>query len=754
MSGAFERLHKTIQNILWDMKWTQLFGFQVEAINAWLDKKADILLMANTASGKTEAAFLPILSELAEDKAEGSIRVIYIGPLKALINDQFQRLEELCRRSDIPVHRWHGDVGTNRKKQLIKNPAGILLITPESMESLLMRKGRDGNRLFRKLDAIVIDEVHVFIDSERGRQLASQINRIDVIRKSFPRVRRVGLSATIGDENLAGQWLSGDDKIQPVIIKSTKSNDVELLLKTFIEEPAIINKPQQPKQSDNTESDGLFSVAEHILKNFFNKTNLVFCNRKKDVETLADILTNLCKRKKLQNEFMVHHGSLSKQFREDVESELKSNRPCTAICSSTLELGIDVGDVDSIGQVGPPHSVNALKQRIGRSGRRENKPSRLFMYVPVAKCTDKSPLPDQLYPELIQAIALVELMVGRSEKGSWVEPPDKCVEDYSTLIQQTLSLIVERGGIDAKEMYQLLCSENTFGDITVKRFTQLLRDLGASDLIEQTRSGEIILGLAGEQLANHYDFYAAFDTPNSYQVLSNLGPIGTVEGPFGFYQSGQFMLLGGKRWRISNVDEDRKAIFVDSARGKKLVQWYGGSGNIHKRVRKKMLEILQDVEVPVWLEQNSQQVLRWARNTLKNSGLNEQSIIMEGKELHIFTWAGSRGHNTINMLFKASGIDNWDIVDSGICLSISKTGFSKADVEDVLNDFCKTKIDPVSLVKQAFDEEIPAVGKHGLYLSQELRAHAYAAKYIDIAEAIDAASRILNLNSPKILFSE
>jgi ATP-dependent Lhr-like helicase len=742
MPIAFERLHKTIQNILWDMKWTQLFGFQVEAINAWFDKKNDILLMASTASGKTEAAFLPILSELTEDNAAGSIRVIYIGPLKALINDQFQRLEELCKRSDILVYRWHGDVGASRKKQLIKDPSGVLLITPESMESLLMRKGRDGNRLFKRLDAIVIDEVHVFIDSERGRQLSSQIKRIDAIRKNLPRARRIGLSATIGDENLAGRWLSGDTEKQTIIIKSPKTNDVELLLKTFVEEPVIANKFQQPTQTDNTENSGLFSVAEHILKTFYNKTNLVFCNRKKDVETLADILANLCKRKKLQNEFMVHHGSLSKQLRENVEDELKSGRPCTAICSSTLELGIDVGDIDSIGQVGPPHSVSALRQRIGRSGRRENKPSRLFMYVPVVKCTDKSSLQDQLYPELIQAIALVELM-GKDGKDGWIEPPENRIEDYSTLIQQILSLIVERGGIDAKEMYRLLCSEKTFGDISVQRFTQLLRDLGTNDLIEQTQNGEIILGLSGERLTSHYDFYAAFDTPSSYQVISNSGPIGTVEGYFGFYQTGQFMLLGGRRWRISNVDEDRKVISVDSARGKKLVQWFGGSGNIHKHVREKMLEILQGIEIPVWLEHNSQLVLGWARHIFKTSGLNEQSVIMSDRELHIFTWTGSRGNNTLNMVFRASGIDSGEIIDSGICLSISRAGFGKADAKVILSDFCRNPIDPICLVKQAFNEEIPAVGKHGLYLSQELRARAYAAKHIDIPEALEATRRLL-----------
>jgi len=606
-----------------------------------------------------------------------------------------------------------------------------------------MRKGRDGNRLFKRLDAIVIDEVHVFIDSERGRQLSSQINRIDAIRKNLPRARRIGLSATIGDENLAGRWLSGDIEKQTIIIKSPKTNDVELLLKTFIEEPVIANIFQQPTQTADTENSGLFSVAEHILKTFYNKTNLVFCNRKKDVETLADILANLCKRKKLQNEFMVHHGSLSKQFREDVEDELKSGRPCTAICSSTLELGIDVGDIDSIGQVGPPHSVSALKQRIGRSGRRENKPSRLFMYVPVVKCTDKSSLPDQLYPELIQAIALVELM-GKNGKDGWIEPPENCIEDYSTLIQQILSLIVERGGIDAKEMYRLLCSGKTFGDISVQRFTQLLRDLRANDLIEQAQNGDIILGLSGERLTSHYDFYAAFDTPSSYQVISKAGPIGTVEGYFGFYQTGQFMLLGGKRWRISNVDEDRKVISVDNARGKKLVQWFGGSGNIHKCIREKMLEIMQGIEIPAWLEQNSQLVLGWARNIFRTSGLNKQSVIMSGGELHIFTWTGSRGNNTINMVFRASGIDSMEIIDTGICLSISKAGLGKADAKVILSEFCKNPIDPICLVKQAFNEEIPAVGKHGLYLSQELRARAYAAKYIDIPEALEAGERLLN----------
>lgn len=753
MATAFQRLAPAIQHALWDMNWTQLYGLQVEAINTWLDRPNDILLMANTAAGKTEAAFLPILSALAPDEGAGSVRALYIGPLKALINDQFRRLEDLCVRAHIPVHRWHGDVSSQQKKRLLQGPNGVLLITPESMESLLMRHGRCFRQLFSRLEAIVIDELHVFLDTARGRQLRSQLARLDAIRRDLPRARRLGLSATIGDAELASAWLSEDPEQPPVVIQSARTNPIELLVKTFVEEPLSCGgkstgaaSAQEGQDADDARP-GLLGIADHVLDHFVGKTNLVFCNRKVDVEMLADIIGRSCQKRRLPNEFRVHHGSLSRQFREDVESELQSARPCTAICTSSLELGIDVGEVDAVGQVGPSHSVSALRQRLGRSGRKEAKPSRLFMYVPVVKGSDKSRLPSLLYPNVVQAVALVELMTGGRDSEKWVEPPDSNIEDYSTLIQQVLSVIVERGAAAAGELYGLLCASNTFGGVSQDLFAQLLRDMAERDLIEQTAGGELILGMTGEGLTSHYEFYAAFETSESYQVTSKSGPIGDVEGKLGFYFPGQFILLGGKRWRIDYVDESAKVIGVEPARGRGVVRWYGSTGNIHRRVREKMFEILCGNELPAWLESTSRQVLGWAREAFRRYDLASARLVKHGKELYLFPWTGTRAAHTLYLLFLAAGIRPGQIDDRGIALTISDPSVDAASVRDALDWFCSATPDPVKLVTWAFGEHVPPIGKHGWCLSAELRARGYAAAHTDVSEALAAASKLCSAAS-------
>jgi ATP-dependent Lhr-like helicase len=190
--------------MLYKMGWTELRPIQVDAIYEIFNTDKNIIISANTASGKTEAAYLPILSQIVDRKEHG-ISTIYVGPLKALINDQFDRLEDLCKLAEIPVFKWHGDVGSNAKKNFLKNPAGVLLITPESVESLFINHSHNLSTLFRSLSFIVIDEMHSFIGTERGAHLRSLISR--VIHKSARNVRIVGLSATIGDLELAKQWL-------------------------------------------------------------------------------------------------------------------------------------------------------------------------------------------------------------------------------------------------------------------------------------------------------------------------------------------------------------------------------------------------------------------------------------------------------------------------------------------------------------------------------------------------------------------
>ena len=175
--SAFQRLHPIIQEELYRMKWTALRPIQVDAIHAILGSDAHLIISAMTAGGKTEAAFLPILSDIVEDYSS-SVRALYVGPLKALINDQFRRLEELCEHAEIPVHKWHGDVGQSKKHGVLKSPGGVLLITPESIESLFINHPDKLDKLFSHLTYIVIDELHAFLDTERGAQLRSLLARL------------------------------------------------------------------------------------------------------------------------------------------------------------------------------------------------------------------------------------------------------------------------------------------------------------------------------------------------------------------------------------------------------------------------------------------------------------------------------------------------------------------------------------------------------------------------------------------------
>jgi ATP-dependent Lhr-like helicase len=205
---AFERLARPIQQILWDMRWPSLRAVQEEAIHEILGGEADLIISAQTAAGKTEAAFLPILSRMHENPA-GSVQTLYVGPLKALINDQFRRLERLCERAEIPVHRWHGDVDAGRKKALIDKPSGVLLITPESIESLMINRSTSLTRLFRSLQFVVIDEIHALVGSERGTHLRSLLYRLRRYVQDDYRI--VGLSATLGDAfPVYAQWMRPD----------------------------------------------------------------------------------------------------------------------------------------------------------------------------------------------------------------------------------------------------------------------------------------------------------------------------------------------------------------------------------------------------------------------------------------------------------------------------------------------------------------------------------------------------------------
>lgn len=510
-SNAFDQLSRPMQRWIWDQGWTELRDIQESAVVPILARE-DVIVSAATASGKTEAAFLPILTAV-EPVARTELAVLCISPLKALINDQEPRIRSMCERIDTEVTPWHGDIAASRKVKLRRNPAGVLLITPESLEAMFVLRGSSVPGMFQHLQYVVVDELHAFIGNERGRQLQSLLNRIELATGN--RIPRIALSATIGDLPLAAEFLRPNNAESVRLIASDAAyRPVQLQLRGY-----EIEESQDPTEA----TAGGDPIVRDLYEIHKGSTNLIFANAKMNVERYTDALTRRCERERRPNEFFAHHGNLSKELREDAEERLKSGRPTTAIATSTLELGIDIGAVDAVAQIGVPPTVSSLKQRLGRSGRRGDTPSVMRIFVPEESLHPDSDLRTELRADLVQAMATVELLIRR-----WIEPPHAGALHLSTLVQQILSLIAEHGGTNAAKAFHALCITGPFESVDREMFIAVLRDLGRAELIEQMTDGTLVLGPEGERIVERFDFYAAFTTAFEWRLVTGVRSLGTL----------------------------------------------------------------------------------------------------------------------------------------------------------------------------------------------------------------------------------
>src|SRR4051794_19046605 len=548
-SSAFGRLHPKLQESLYAMKWTRLRPIQVEAIHEVLDGDGDLILEARTAAGKTEAAFLPILSQIVDD-CQGGVRVVYAGPLKALINDQFLRLGRLCEASEIPVHRWHGDVGRAAKKKLLDEPSGVLLITPESIESLFINHPHDLPRVFARLRHFVVDELHSFLGNERGAHLRSLMTRLS--GKSREPVRRFGLSATLGDPGAAGRWLRASDPGRVRRLVDPEGKGVRLRLTAYPRPPEATRPPVGDGGGGAEKLDDDDPLLADVFEAFHGRSALIFANRKDRIEACADHARRGAERRGGPNLFRVHHGSLSRGEREETEDALRSGGRIATFCSSTLELGIDVGSVKSVGQIGVPWSVSSLAQRLGRSGRKEGESSEIRIYIEEEVAGDDASLLNRLAPDLLQAVAMTELMLAK-----WSEPPEVDRPHLSTLVQQVMSVIAEAGGARADQLHAALLASGAFPAVDTPTLLQGLRSMGRADLVEQTDGGLLILGLRGERIVRGRDFYTAFLVPEEFRVFHQSRHIGGVTRAPDLGIDA-YLILAGRRWKVLQVDLDRK----------------------------------------------------------------------------------------------------------------------------------------------------------------------------------------------------
>ena len=659
--SSFHLLARQVREWIWRNNWNALRDIQEQAIPLLLSEDSDVIIAAATAGGKTEAAFLPLLSRLlSTDRDAMGFDILYVSPLKALINDQFRRLEDLCELIDVPVNKWHGDVSSAAKAKARREPRGVLLITPESLEAMFVLRGLEVPGLFAGVQCVVIDEVHAMLDTERGVQLSSLLNRLEIATRR--RIRRVGLSATIGDMALASAYLRPEapDDVQ-IVQSSADTREVKLQLKGYVVHGPSTSSHEATTQSDiesavdGTGQSTKRAIASHLFRWLRGTNNLIFAGSRSDVEDYSDRLRRMSERARLPNEFYAHHANLARDHREFVEERLKGGmEPTTAVCTSTLELGIDIGEVESIAQIGPPFSVASMRQRLGRSGRRAGKSAVMRAYAREnALEAGSSPLND-LRLELVQSISMVELLV-----KDWCEPPKQGALHLSTLVHQILSVIAERGGVAARTLFEILCRRGPFSAVEQALFVDVLRCMARAEnrLIEQSPGGTLLLGSAGERLVEHYSFYAVFETPKEYRVMVGGHRLGSLPISFALIEN-MTIVFSGRRWRVRTVDDSAKVVeVVPDTSGTPPKFEGGGVGDLHDLVAEEMRLVYTRSSAPRYLDASARTLLAEGRNAFRRFGLHRRSLLRVGNdETLIFPWQGSATTETLALALVGKGL--------------------------------------------------------------------------------------------------
>ena len=762
-SSAFARLHPQIQRWVYDQGWTTLHDAQERAAAPILDGGRDVIIAAATAAGKTEAAFLPILSNLAnvaerdganqpgvrtghETRAdwapisvpEVGVAVLCVSPLKALINDQYRRLEDLCERVGMPVHRWHGDVSAAAKRKVLDEPSGVLLITPESLEATFVNRGPVVPRLLSGLRYLVIDELHSFLATERGAQLQSLMGRVELaIRRRPP---RIGLSATLGDMDGAAAFLRPDNPKQVSIVESeSDGRGLMLQLRGYLaSEPATALPKDVLAARDATPEEAVEGrratahreIADHLYGRLRGQDNLVFANSRNEVESYAHLLSRRSARERVPNEFRPHHGNLSKDIRETTEEQLRDpNRPATAVSTSTLELGIDIGSVASVAQIGPPPSVASLWQRLGRSGRRDA-PAVLRLHIAEQSLHARSTPTDRLRCGVAQTTAMVRLMLDR-----WLESPDDPGFNYSALIQQTMSTIAQHGGATAADLYGALCGPGPFRMVDQERFVRLLRAMASHDLLAQTSEGLLLHGQTGERQVNNHRFYTAFHTADEWRIVTQGRTLGTIpiHQPL---RQGALLIFAGNRWKVVDADRRSRVVEVERAEGG-IPHFHGGSGpTVPDRVRAEMSATYRSDEMPLWLDRNARNLLTEGRTAFRQYWLDKTTVVPGDSGVRLFPWTGDRILSTAAMALSGEGLAA-NVEGPAIRVDRAEAGEVAAAVTRLLAGPRPTPGELARAIKN------PEIDKWDWVLDETLLGESAGARLLDVAGAWNTLRRII-----------
>lgn len=734
--ALFDRFPEYIKRFIYENEWSSLREVQIAAAESIWEGENNLLLCSSTASGKTEAVFFPILTELEQDPSQ-SIAVLYIAPLKSLINDQFLRMDDLLEESGVPVFHWHGDVSASHKRQLLEAPQGILQITPESLESMLLNRSNDIVRLFHDLRYIIIDEIHALIGSDRGSQIICQLSRIGRLIGKHP--RRIGLSATIGDPEAVAKWMSfGSERGVDIPEIGQKQISWRLGLEHFyIQDQNFKQTERNHLQTGNDAKANFDAGFEYMYDCVKDKKALVFSNSREETEYVTATMRQIARKRGDRDVFLIHHGNLSASLREEAEGKMKSEEGKFVTCATvTMELGIDIGKLQRVLQYDSPNTVSGFLQRLGRSGRRNDPPEMMMVF------REDEPLPDAPLPQLIpwgllRAIAIIQLYI----EERFIEPPSLKKMPMSLLFHQTLSTLCASGELTARQLAERILALPPFIQVEKEDYRTLLVSMVNNDLLELTEEGGMIVGLEGEKLINSFKFYAVFKDSEDFTVRCTSDEIGTITTP---PPPGDRFALAGRVWEVEEVDTSRRLVYVHEVDGKMEVSWPGDYGEIHTRILERMKLVLEEGVCYPYLMENAVTRLTAARILSENTHLTKRPIVSLGGITKCwFPWLGTRSFRTLVRYLKVNaarlGISNISYDGCNyICFRLDK-GDEEQLILRMQEDVQARGIRCEELV---FAGETPVIDKYDPYIPSELLKKAYS---VDRLRADEVENRILSL---------
>lgn len=619
--------------------WESLRPVQEISGEALLDG-CNAVVLAPTAGGKTEASMFPTLSMLLEHPPDG-VGALYIAPIKALLNNQAERLGLYTEMVGLDRMVWHGDVSTSRRKAFLKDPTELLMTTPESLEVMLI-SGR-AHKLFGDLRIVVIDEVHALAGSDRGAHLMSVLERISQISRHD--LQRVGLSATVGNPGEIGAWLTG-----------TSARPVRV-----IDPP----KPPSPREILIVHRPELALVAHDAARIARGKKSLFFCQSRSATEAVAEQM------RRFGTTVFVHHSAVSKEERELAEERFHHGSDACIVATSTLELGIDVGDLDRVLQSEAPDTVSSFMQRMGRTGRRAGQSANTTFFCEAPE-------------SVLQAIALVELA-----KSGWVESVYVDSRCWPVLVHQLLAMALERDGVPATDAWEHLSEVPDFKGIHRGEFNRLIAWMLRDGSLIET-SGRLVIGPKTERKfgrRNFMELYAVFSSPTTYTVQKSDGqPLGTLSQGFvdRLVDGASCFLLAGRAWVVLQVRHDDRRIIVATAPRGKQPTWGGYLPQfLGMEVCQAVRDVLDSNDDYPYLHDTARSVLATRRESFEGVLGTLGGFEEDPDEIRWWTFAGGRINSTLRYALEAIDAD-WRVIPDNFLLKIRGPDLAMTRVREAI----------------------------------------------------------------------